>query len=262
MQIVFPPWNDGTGEDEPLVQVFGLAPGTTLLRQSIRTHFEAPFVALLEGRDRALLVDTGTGDVDLRGPVERVLGVAGAADRPLVVAHSHTHSDHVGGDPRFTARSRTSVIAHDVDAVRSALGLAHVDEVGTIDLGDRLVDIVAIPGHEAAHVAFYDRATQILFTGDTLYPGRLYVRDWGAYRDSIARLLAFASARPVRHVIGAHIEMDADQVEFPEKAVVHPNEHALPLTLEHLRELDAMLRELGDVPTRRAGRDFVIVPLD
>lgn len=255
MQPAFPSWIDGTRPDEPLVQIWAHGPGTTLLRQSIRTHFEAPFIVLLEGRDRAMLVDTGTGDVDLRTPVESL------TSQPLLVAHSHTHSDHVGGDAQFAGRARTTVIGHSVDEVRSALGLAHVDDVATIDLGGRVLDIIAIPGHEAAHVAFYDRSTEILFTGDTLYPGRLYVRDWGAYRASIERLHAFASARTIRHVIGAHIEMDVEEVEYPEKALVHPNEHPLPLGIEHLRELNELLRGL-DAPARRVGKHFVVVPLD
>jgi glyoxylase-like metal-dependent hydrolase (beta-lactamase superfamily II) len=239
----------------PLVETWAFAPSTTLLRQSIATHFEAPFVVLLEGRDRAMLIDTGTGDVDLRAPVDRL------TSKKLLVAHSHTHSDHVGGDSQFEGRPGTSLVAHDIDAVRSALGLAHVDDVGAIDLGGRIIDVVAIPGHEATHVAFYDRATEILFTGDTLYPGRLYVRDWGAFRDSIARLWAFASARKVSHVIGAHIEMDASQVEYAEKALEHPNEHALPLTMAHLKELHETLRAL-EAPKRHAGRDWVLVPVE
>lgn len=250
----FPRWSDGTRADEPLVQTWAYDDATTLLRQSIKTHFEAPFVVLLRGRERAMLIDTGTGDVDLCAPVEKVL-----ADGALLVAHSHTHSDHVGGDAQFAGRARTTTLAHDVDAVRSYFGLRHIDDVGSIDLGGRVLDVLAIPGHEAAHVAFYDRTTEVLFTGDTLYPGRLYVRDWGAYRASIARLVAFVATRPVAHVIGAHIEMDAAQVEYPEKAIVHPNEHALPLTVAHLHALHAAL---GDAPARTVGRDFVVVPLD
>ncbi|MBX3229370.1 MAG: MBL fold metallo-hydrolase [Labilithrix sp.] len=248
---------DDEGND-PGVRTWSLDATTTFLRQSIKTHFEAPFLVLLQGRERSLLIDTGTGDADVRAPVERALRDA----RPdLLVAHSHTHDDHVGGDDQLRGRARTSVIAHDVDAVRSALGIPSLDEPGVIDLGGRLVDVLAIPGHEAAHVAFYDRATQLLFTGDTLYPGRLYVRDWGAYRASVARLVAFTADRPVKQVIGAHIEMDAREVEYPEKALVHPNEHALPLGLRHLHALHAALTELGDRPARKAGPSFVIVPL-
>jgi glyoxylase-like metal-dependent hydrolase (beta-lactamase superfamily II) len=237
------------------MQTWAFGERTTLLRQPIETHWEAPFLVLLQGNDRSMLIDTGTGDTDVRGPVDRL--VSG----DLIVAHSHTHSDHVGGDSQFDGRPRTTIIAHEVEAVRSALGIPSIDEPGAIDLGGRIIDVLAIPGHEAAHVAFYDRASQILFTGDTLYPGRLYIRDWGAFRASIARLVAFTETRPIKHVIGAHIEMDANEVEYVQEAPTHPNEHALPLALTHLRELHATLTELGDVPTRRAGKSFVLVPL-
>lgn len=255
----FPQWIDGTRADEAMVQTWAFAPGTTFLRQSIRTHFEAPFLVVLSGSERSLLVDTGTGDADIRPALEAAL-----RDRAgdLVVAHSHTHSDHVGGDAQLAGRARTMIVPHAALDVRVALGIPSLDEHGTIDLGGRLVDVLAIPGHEAAHVAFYDHATQILFTGDTLYPGRLYVRDWGAYRASIARLVAFTKDRPVKHVIGAHIEMNSREVEYPEKAVVHPDEHALPLALSHLHALHAALTELGDTPARRVGPSFVIVPLE
>lgn len=230
---------------------------TTFLRQPLATHYEAPFLVLLSGTDRSLLIDTGTGDADVRRPVDVLL-----RDAPLVVAHSHTHTDHVGGDGQLVGRARTSVIGHDVEAVRSALGLRSIDDVGELDLGGRVVDVVAIPGHEAAHVAFYDRATSILLTGDTLYPGRLYVRDWGAYRASIARLVAFAETRPVKHVIGAHIELDADEVEYAERSgAARANEHGMLMSVAHLRALHERLKELGDTPARSRGRDWVIVPV-
>ena len=51
------------------------------------------------------------------------------------------------------------------------------------------------------------RCTGLLLTGDTLYPGRLYVRDWAAFAATVGRLLAFAEDYPVRHLLGGHIEM-------------------------------------------------------
>ena len=59
------------------------------------------------------------------------------------------------------------------------------------DLGDRVLDIIPIPGHQPAGIAIYDRRTAILLTGDTFYPGRLYVRDQAAYVRSIKRLVDF-----------------------------------------------------------------------
>lgn len=223
---------------------------TTFLRQPLSAHYEAPFLVLLSGSERSLLIDTGTGHVDVRGAVDAV------ARPELLVAHSHTHSDHVGGDPQFVGRAKTAIVPHGVADVRAALGDA-------VDLGGRVVDVIPIPGHEAAHVAFYDRATEILFTGDTLYPGRLYVRDWGAYRASIARLVDFVETRPVSHVIGAHIEMDSAEVEYaPESAAPRANEHGMLMTVAHLRALHVRLGELGDKPARSRGRDWVIVPVE
>ena len=57
-----------------------------------------------------------------------------------------------------------------------------------------------IPGKtRVASIALYDRRTAILLTGDTLYPGRLYVRDGPAFTASVQRLVAFTRDKPVAH---------------------------------------------------------------
>ena len=81
--------------------------------------------------------------------------------------------------------------------------------VAEVDLGGRALEVVPIPGHELAHIAVYDRATGLLLTGDTLYPGLLVANDWPVYAASAARLRAFVDSRPVTFVLGAHIEMTA-----------------------------------------------------
>jgi hydroxyacylglutathione hydrolase len=230
---------------------------TTILRQSLATHFEAPFIKLLVGSSRALLIDTGTGDADLRGVVDRLLA---GTDVELVVAHTHAHTDHTGGDGQFAGRKRTSVVGHSVSDVWSAFALEG-EGVATIDLGDRAIDVIFIPGHEAAHIAFYDRDTGVLFTGDTLYPGRLYVRDWNAYRASIGRLVSFVDRHPITHVIGAHIELSAANDEYPERALVHPDEHPLPLGESHLRDLRATVDAMAATPVRTKRASYVVVPL-
>jgi glyoxylase-like metal-dependent hydrolase (beta-lactamase superfamily II) len=231
---------------------------TTVLRQSITTHFEAPFIKLLMGSSRALLIDTGTGDVDVRHAVDVLLQ---GRNLELVVAHSHAHTDHVGGDAQFVGRSHTSIVGHSLLDVESAFGLGP-SGMGSIDLGDRVVDVLLIPGHEATHIAFYDRDTQLLLTGDTLYPGRLYVRDWAAYCASIARLVRFVDdGHPIMHVIGAHIELSADNVEYPEGATEHPNEHPLPLGESHLRDLLSTVDGMANAPLRTKRESYVVVPL-
>ncbi len=110
----------------------------------------------------------------------------------------------------------------------------------------------------------YDRRTGILLTGDSLYPGRLYVRPekWPAYRSSIQRLLAFTEDKPVRHILGTHIEMTAQPgVDFRYRSTEHPNERRLELTRSHLVELGNALVAMGETPARAKRDDFIIFPL-
>jgi hydroxyacylglutathione hydrolase len=48
--------------------------------------------------------------------------------------------------------------------------------------------------------------TGILLTGDSVYPGWLYVTDFPAFKASIHRLAAFTEGKAISHVQGNHIE--------------------------------------------------------
>jgi glyoxylase-like metal-dependent hydrolase (beta-lactamase superfamily II) len=145
--------------------------------------------------------------------------------------------------------------------VRTAFAIG-ASSIGGIDLGGRVVDVVAIPGHEASHVAFYDRRTRVLFTGDTLYPGRLYVQDFTAYRASVARLVAFTDdGHPVVYVLGGHIELSRTGNEFPAGSATHPSEHVLELGPAHLKDLLETVNAQGSTPSRTKRPDYVLVPL-
>lgn len=237
-------WIDGTAPSEPGLQAWAYEPRTHLFRQSLQTHFEAPFVYLLIGETHALLVDTGTGDADLRSAVDAALL---DLDVGLLVTHTHRHSDHVGGDAQLAERPRTKMLDPGGKSV--------------IDLGGRTVDIIAIPGHEESHVAFYDRKTGLLLSGDSLYPGRIYVRDLAAFRTSLERLLAFVEAgHPVSHILGSHIEIAADGTEFEDGALAHPCEHPLALGVEQLHDLHATLEAMGNTVARTQRPHYVVVP--
>ena len=121
---------------------------TMILRQSIRTHYEAPFMGLLVGGARAMLIDSGTGDADVRGAVHALIG-----DAELVVAHSHAHADHVGGDASFGERPRTTIVGHSRSDVARAFamerGRGAIERTFNVDLvnnttgaagGDGLID--------------------------------------------------------------------------------------------------------------------------
>lgn len=259
-----PPTADCAGV--PAFHVHEYNPTFVILRQSGCTHFEKPFLYLLLGTREAMLIDTGAGGAPLAPVVFDLLDRhASRTGRPrlsLLVVHSHAHSDHVAGDVEFRGVPGVRFIEPTDDAVGGLFGLRDWPALGGYDLGHRVLDVFAIPGHGPASIAFYDRRTGILLTGDVLYPGRLYVRDDEAFRASVDRLVAFTSTRDVAHVFGCHIENAATPfVDSPEGTTWQSDEHVLELGRAHLLELQAALREMHGPIQRRALRDFTIWPV-
>lgn len=238
-----------------------------IFRQAAWTSFEKPLLYLIFGQDRAILFDTGAGGADVRGAVDHAIEIwltrHGRRSIPLIVAHSHGHSDHVGGDDQFLDRPDTTVLATDLDRVRAFFGIpGGPDGVGSFDLGNRVLDIFQIPGHHPASIAVYDRRTAIMLTGDTFYPGRLYVRDGPAFTASIERLADFTRDRPLVHFLGTHIENTSEPFrDYPEGTVDQPNEHVLELGREPLLELRDALRSMGGRVTRQVLRHLTIWPV-
>jgi len=239
-----------------------------ILRQAACTSYEKPFLYLLFGRDRALLLDSGAGGIDVATVVDTLarawLARNGHASLDLVVAHSHAHSDHVAGDSQFVGRARTTVVGRDTASVRAFFGVRQwPTDLGAIDLGARVVDVIPIPGHQPASIALYDRRTGILLTGDTFYPGRLYVRDTTAFAESINRLAAFVSSHQVTHMLGAHIENSRTPYkDYVVGTVDQPDEHALDLGRAQLFELDSVVRSMRGRMTRTVLRDLTVWPLE
>jgi hydroxyacylglutathione hydrolase len=254
---------------EPVIQVHRYDEHTVILRQSKSVHYEAPFLFLLFGNERALLLDTGAtadpGRFPLRETVDGL--VTGWLDQyprkgyELVVAHTHGHGDHVAADGQFAGRAGTTVVPKDVDAVRSFFGFGDgwPERTVAFDLGGRVLEVLGSPGHQEAAITVYDPWTGLLLTGDTVYPGRLYVSDSDAFRATMDRLVEFAATRPVTHVLGCHIEMTGRPGrDFPLGAVYQPGEPALQMTPAQLAAVrDAAVKVTGQRGVRRFG-DFII----
>jgi glyoxylase-like metal-dependent hydrolase (beta-lactamase superfamily II) len=238
-----------------------------ILRESGCTNYEKPFLYLIFGTAKAMLLDTGAGQTDVAHEVDGVISHWLARERrksiPLIVAHSHSHSDHVAGDSQFRDRPDTTLVPLTIVGIRKFFGIDGWPEgAGQIDLGERVIDVLPIPGHDKLSLAYYDRQTGILFAGDSLYPGRLYVSDFPAFAASTARLVEFTRGKIVTHVLGCHIEETATPyLDYPIGSMYQPDEHSLELGRGELLELDAVLRTM-DQPRRVALRDFTVWPVD
>jgi hydroxyacylglutathione hydrolase len=241
-----------------------------ILRQSGCTDAEMPFLYLFFGKDQGLLWDTGSTNGNLAPALQHVvhdwLLRNHRASIPIIVTHSHSHGDHTFGDAAVQAINDPAMPVIFVPAaipdVRKFFHIsAWPDGVGSVDLGERVLDIVPIPGHDIVSVALYDRRTGILLTGDSLYPGRLYVRDFAAFQASTEHLIAFMEGKPVAHILGNHIEQSSTPfLDYPIGSIYHPQEHVLDLTFGNLLELEDALKSMHGTPRRMAMRDFTIWP--
>jgi glyoxylase-like metal-dependent hydrolase (beta-lactamase superfamily II) len=219
------------------------------------------------GEQHALLEDTGAGTTVQTAPFVMGLIEKWAKEKKhspvsLIVIHSHGHGDHTSGDKQFHAIPEVQFIAPTPADVQKA---AHITnwpgDIGTIDLGGRVLDVIPIPGHQTASIDLYDRSTGNLLTGDSLYPGRLYVNeaDVPVYADSAHRLAHFVRTHPIAHVLGTHIEQSrTPYVDYPRATVYQPEEHKLELTRAHVLELDEAFQMMKGKPESVALPDFTV----
>ena len=253
---------------DPPLQVHAATADTVIMRQSKALNYEGPFLYLLFGAERAILLDTGAtadpGRFPLRSTVDRLieerLGAHPRDGYELVVAHTHAHGDHVAADAQFADRPGTVVVGHTATEVAAFFGITDWPEQEVaFDLGARVLTVFGIPGHHEASIAVYDPATQLLLTGDTVYPGRLYVSDFPQFRASLDRLVAFAATHPVSHVLGCHIEMTSTPGrDYPIGTTYQPQEAPLPMSVAQLSAVRDAAASVADKPGAHQFDDFAI----
>ncbi len=147
-----------------------VAPGVRMIRDSDNDK-----MFLIRGSRRYALIDSGMGRGLLRDYIAQFIG-----DLPLVTIWTHSHGDHIGQADQFIAGSVEYVGAGDRDATAEFLErhgatreqiAAHLEPVADgskVDLGDRALEIITVPGHTPGSIVILDPATGILFTGDSI----------------------------------------------------------------------------------------------
>ena len=112
---------------------------------------------LIEGTERALLIDTGAGDTDLKSLVLAL------TDKPVDVVNTHNHGDHMAANDAFG-----DVYMHPADLARlkEPGKIKPVKEGFVFNLGGREVAVIETPGHTPGSISLYDQRSGLLFTGD------------------------------------------------------------------------------------------------
>ena len=164
-------------------------------------EFDCASVFVLEGDEKALVIDTGIGIGNIREKIEEL------TDKPLIVAMSHGHGDHTGGsgwfeefymspkDEGMFAFPETMEMRHfyanwiatrpaaenpfdnpakdypydnaeDIQPFENVPKVLPMHDGQVFDLGGRKVTAYDAPGHTPGCMVFLDEETRILFCGD------------------------------------------------------------------------------------------------
>ncbi len=200
-------------------EVYEVGPGIWAIYEPFQ--WQEVISYLIIGTDTALLFDTGNGIGNIKAIVDQL------TEKPVQVLNSHTHFDHIGGNYQFEkilsvstdfsiANSKglkSEMVTMEVSAEALCKGLPNgvtqenhqirpfgitgqVREGDVIDIGNRKLEILQIPGHTNDSIALLDREAGFLWTGDSFYEGPIWLyfpeTDLAAYKQSIARLAALA----------------------------------------------------------------------
>lgn len=268
-------WNHGSENckenRDPAIEVFRFDVSTYILRQNKCLDFEAPFIYVLFGEQKVFVQDTGaTAEADLFPLYDTLQNLIakrkedqGAEIQEILVTHSHSHRDHTAADAQFSGKPGVTLVEPNAESVREFFGFdSWPGGTATVDLGGRELTIMPTPGHHSEAITVYDPQTRWLLTGDTLYPGRLYIWEWEDYKASIQRLVDFSRDNPVSAILGTHIEMSRTPGEdYPVGSSYQPDEANLALSVNDLQRLNETLKEMGEVPERKAMDKFIVYPV-
>ena len=146
---------------------------------------------LLEGDEKALLIDTGWGAGNLRDYVSKL------TDKPILVANTHIHPDHAAGNGEFEQVYVSRNFEKDAPSVAGCpfdiSKLPHPDYekimVGTgdvIELGGRSIEVIdAFPAHCDTSLFFFDRSHGMYFCGDDFESTQVLMYDNSANPDCV-----------------------------------------------------------------------------
>lgn len=196
-------------------------------------HWEETHSYLLEGEDRALLIDTGLGICDISKEVQKL------TDKPVTAVATHIHWDHIGGHqyyPDFYVHEdevdwltgkfpvpmevvRGMVIdrcelpeGYDVSKYELFQGTPTriLHDGDTIELGNRTITVLHTPGHSPGHLCFWEEGRGDLYTGDLVYKDTLFAyypsTDPQAYLKSLEKIVSL----PVKKVFPAHHSLNIE----------------------------------------------------
>ena len=125
---------------------------------------------LVEGHDKAVLIDAGTNIADL----DKI--AASITEKPVMLVATHVHPDHTGSGIDYFSElyinpADTINIPRMMPDYKGEVKYLKDGEI--IELGGRQLEVIFTPGHTPGSTTFIDKDAQYGFSGDSFGSGNL-----------------------------------------------------------------------------------------
>lgn len=182
-------------------------------------RFEDGFVRffLLEGKDKAVMIDSGVNCPNAADLAKEL------TDKPIILLNTHGEGDHTSGTAGFS-QIRIHVSDYygcDVAKRYPNTALFEIKDGDIIELGERPLRIIHIPGHTAGSVAILDINKRVLYAGDSVQKGHIYMfgdkREPESFESSLDKLISIKDEYDT--IFASH-----DELELPNDYAVKVKE--------------------------------------
>lgn len=148
---------------------------------------------LLEGEEKSVLLDSGVSCPNA-AELAREL-----TDKPVILLNTHGDGDHTSGTAGFAEiyMHPDDYEACGVSERYPGTALHAVKDGDVLELGGRTLKLIHIPGHTKGSIAVLDVRNRVLYAGDSVQKGHIYMfgdkRVPDRYEDSLVKLMKLES---------------------------------------------------------------------
>lgn len=181
-------------------------------------------IYIVEGNDRALLIDAGTKIANLDEIVARI------TEKPVTLVATHVHPDHTGS--AINQFDEIWINAADMVNVESVMKgykgkINYLSDGQVFDLGGREIEVIFTPGHTPGSTTFFDREAGYGFSGDAFGSTNLLLStNFSTLICTTSRIAEYMQKYGIAKLYPGHYHGDN------------------PETLQRVKDLNRMAREM------------------
>ena len=198
---------------------------------------------LLAGTEKALLIDSGMNVHNAKDIAE------GLTSLPLYLINTHADRDHIGSNDQFDSFFMHPAEVPNYERAGGKGQIIPVEEGDIIDLGERELKIIHIPGHTPGSIGILDVKARVLISGDPVQEN--------------GKIFMFGPARSMEDYIKSLEHLEDLRDEFDEIWPSHSDIPVSPGTIKKLHDgaIDVLQGKVKGTPMEMHGNKITAYDL-